>query len=286
MFCVRCGAQNPDSANFCQGCGAPMKQEERFTPERADTPLAALKRVASSPVAIIAAVTLLLGTVLNFYSIFTATDSLTNQLSVLDSSFTDSIPSYFGDLMAFMSACMMVSQIPAILNVIGLFMTIASAKKSDEQFSTAGLTLIKVIVVIGLVLISILTLVFNAFMCAWLTGMIMADNSSGYALALVTVIYDLVLGFCIFYQAMVVRSINAAKDAATAKDGAYIGRNASAFVGVMLFISAGMNLFSASSYIIAFQPISALQVLLTAAAYICLGVLLFMFRKEMKRFMK
>ncbi|MCD7889032.1 MAG: zinc ribbon domain-containing protein [Oscillospiraceae bacterium] len=309
MFCSKCGTKNPDNANFCQGCGSPLNNPSQdtsasgyaggyaYTHQSApspnpnttvysepspESPLAALRKVASSG--------LFRFTAFAFCSLI-----LSNILAMFDTSyfwgiyteiFNNIDPDMVSEASRFLGSFSLVtaifSQLPNILIAVGLWMTYATAaSKKGERFNTAGLTMIKVIYVIELVLMCIL---LALMMVVMLIATLSTDNSSDAMIVFLGVLFlDVFFGVIIFWLAMIIKSLNAAKKASTEDHGKHIGRNASAFVGVVCFIGGAINVISAITSIFIPSITAFCNCAIGAAVQICFGVLIFRFRGEMKK---
>ncbi|MCD7804070.1 MAG: zinc ribbon domain-containing protein [Oscillospiraceae bacterium] len=318
MFCSKCGTKNPDNANFCQGCGSPLNNPSQdnsantymyqsapspnpnpavYSEPSPESPLAALSKVASSG--------LFRFTAFVFCSLI-----LSNILAMFDTSyfwgiyteiFNNIDPDMVSEASRFLGGFSLVtaifSQLPNILIAVGLWMTYASAaSKKGERFNTAGLTMIKVIYVIELVLMCIL---LALMMVVMLIATLNTDNWSDAMIVFLGVLFlDVFFGVIILWLAMIIKSLNAAKKASTEDHGKHLGRNASAFVGVVCFIGGAINVISAisnlvvlltsisdnSAVIISTGSITAFcNCVIGAAVQICFGVLIFRFRGEMKK---
>ncbi len=303
MFCSKCGTQNPDNANFCQGCGSPLhkpsQEDSQATTERVyrtdnsysyqsapepapDSPLAALKRVASSA--------LFRFTAFAFCALI-----LSNILALCDTSFIWGIygeifnnvdPNMVNEMSRYLGSFSIItaitSQIPNILIAVGLWMTYATAtSKKGRQFSTAGLTLIKVIYMIDLVLMCIL---LALMMIVMLIAALSTDNATDAMVVFLGVLFlDVFFGVIIFWLAMIIKSLNAAKTAATEESGKHLGKNASAFVGVICYIGGAINVISAIVSLVNLSIVAFCNCAIGAAVQICFGLLIFKFRGEMKK---
>ncbi len=300
MFCKRCGTQNPDNANFCQGCGSPLNKTTQQTTENSyqsppprpnpavysepspGTPLAALRKVASSGLfrfTAFAFCTLVLSNILvlldNSYMWGVFTEIFRN----VDPDMVNEASAYLGSI-NLVSA--IVSSIPSIFVAIGLWMTYATAaSKKDKPFNTAGLTMINAIYTIELVAVCIL---LALCMVALLIASVTSSNSEDAMLAfMIVIVMDIVFGVIIFWLAMILKSINAAKTAAHEEHGKHIGKNASAFVGVLCYIAGVINILSAIFSLMSLSITGFCNCAIGTMVQICFGVLIFRFRGEMKR---
>lgn len=197
----------------------------------------------------------------------------------IDPSIVNEASRYLG---SFSLVTAIISQVPSILIAIGLWMTYATAaSKKDKPFNTSGLTMIKVIYVIELVAVCIL---LALCMVALLIASITSTSSEDAMLAFVSVlIIDVVFGVIIFWLAMILKSLNAAKKAASEESGRHTGKNASAFIGVICYIGGVINIITAITSLASRSISGFCNCAIGAAVQICFGVLIFRFRGEMKK---
>ncbi|MCD7823063.1 MAG: zinc ribbon domain-containing protein [Oscillospiraceae bacterium] len=299
MFCSKCGTENPDNANFCQGCGSPLTNPAQQAAENlyqsppvpnptvcseptAQSPLEALRKVATSVLfrfTAFAFCSLILSNILVLLDSSYIWGAFTEIFRNVDPEMVNEASSYIG---SFSIITAIISQIPYVLIAIGLWVTYAAAAgKKDKPFNTAGLTMIKVIYVIELVAVCVL---LALCMVAMLIASITADNSKdammvfGFVIAL-----DIIFGVIIFWLAMIIKSLNAAKTAAHEESGKHLGKNASAFVGILCYIAGVINILSAILSIMSFSIVAFCNCAIGAVVQFCFGVLIFRFRSEIKR---
>ena len=300
MFCSKCGTRNPDNANFCQGCGSPLNNpsQERtenfyqspppaanpeptvYSEPASQSPLGALRKVASSALfrfTAFAFCSLILSNILVMFDTSYFWGIYSEIFNNIDPSIVNEASRYLG---SFSIVTAIISQFPSILIAIGLWMTYATAaSKKDKPFNTAGLTMIKVIYVIELVAVCIL---LALCMVVLLIASITSTSSEDAMLAFVSVlVIDVVFAVIIFWLAMIIKSLNAAKNAANETSGKL--KNASAFVGVLCYIAGVINILSAIYYLTSLSISVFCNCAIGAAVQICFGVLIFRFRGEMKK---
>ncbi len=299
MFCSKCGTRNPDNANFCQGCGSPLTHPAQQTAENSyqstpnpkptvyseptsQSPLGALRKVASSALfrfTAFAFCSLILSNILVMFDTSFFWGVYSEIFNNIDPSIVNEASRYLG---SFSLVTAIISQVPPILIAIGLWMTYATAaSKKDKPFNTSGLTMIKVIYVIELVAVCIL---LALCMVAMLIASITSTNSEDAMLAFVSVlVIDVVFAVIIFWLAMILKSLNAAKKAASEESGKHTGKNASAFIGVICYIGGVINIITAITSLASRSISGFCNCAIGAAVQICFGVLIFRFRGEMKK---
>ena len=305
MICPECGRANPDTNSWCSICGSDLRnaQPQTIAPVGPSTPVApgnsprlALKKVASSPVFLIAAILTALTPILAL--LFTATGGYTDTFrSVLEMyramGLGDVVKEIEPILDQTYGTSMLLGQVvgmlPTVLMVLALFLIFGSAKSSDgtRPMSTAGLTILQVMMIISLVsvglaaLLCVLLLIVLLIVAANLTGE--AASALIVVAAVLFVLMAAIIAFSIFYYVGIIRSIRAAKDVC---ELGRTDRKPSMFVAVIGFISGGSNAISGLSSIasVAFAPaviFNVLSVLSSAAAMILFSVCLIQFRSAL-----
>ncbi len=312
MFCSKCGTKNPDNANFCQGCGSPLikpsqeKPQENFyqspppnvnpnptinpnptvnqgTAElKPESPLEALRRVASSGLfrfTAFAFCSLILSNILALVDASFTWGIFTEIFNNVDPSVVDEMSGYLG---SFSIVTAIFSQLPNVLIAIGLWMTYATAaSKKGKPFSTAGLTIIKVIYTVELVILCVLLALMMIIM---LIATLSTDNADDAMIVFLGVLFiDVFFGALIFWIAMIIKSLNTAKTAATEEHGKHLGKNASAFIGVICYFMGAINIVAAVANLISLSIVAFCNCAIAVAVQICFAVLIFRFRGEMKR---
>ncbi len=168
--------------------------------------------------------------------------------------------------------------IPSIIVAIGLWLTFAAgANKKVSTFSTSGLTVLKVMNTITLVFTCI---GFGLGAIGMLIATIVLAAASSEAvvlviLAIVFIIFVIVGIFNIIYYSKINKTLKSAKQTAL---GTNPSAYASRFVGVLCWIGAITGLFG---IITAFGIAGKLAVLSTSVATACFGALIFSYRNKM-----
>ncbi|MBR7032353.1 MAG: zinc ribbon domain-containing protein [Clostridia bacterium] len=273
-FCPNCGQQLEDADVFCPSCGQnteavqeTVQPEPQFTPApqpqyQAPQPasqfyaspvketglnpaILALKRTATSAPSIIGAILYTVAAVVSIILSVAAAPSIYYAIYDLLRSQGADIPFLqFNYVSSVVSA--VISSIPTVLVILGLWLAIGAAgNKNNDRMSTAGLTIIKVIQIIGLIGMCI---VFGIFIIASIIGMIVVGSRSsnpGAAVVGLLVAFLILVGvfvFALIYYIKVIKTIGAAKKVAAT---GMPNRGASGFVAVMLFISGICGITSA-----------------------------------------
>ncbi|MCD7785917.1 MAG: zinc ribbon domain-containing protein [Oscillospiraceae bacterium] len=319
MFCPHCGTRNPDGANFCQGYGKSLsgvfqgvgqQTPVQGTPEQeppkenfyqspppvtnpdptvnyytatsnTSSPLDALRSIASSKLFAFTASAFCATILLKILSMMDTSFMwrvITQILGDVDRSLLSDVSPY---LRGMSSISAIFSQIPLILVAVGLWVTYATATKKGERFNTAGLTIIKVLYIIELVAMCVaLALCMIVMLVATFTA---TDSEAAMYVFAVVIALDIVFGVIIFWFAMVLRCVNVAKTAAREESGKHIGKNASAFVGVICYICGGFSILAALVNLVTLSIVSFCSNAVGAAVQICFGILIFKFRGEMNK---
>ena len=341
MYCPICGYENPDGASFCQNCGGalpsaddaqnvvlPEPEQEAQVYQPAPEPqtqnyeapaqplysapayhaaepvhpvLKIIRSVGSSGAFLTAAILYSAAVLFSFIS------SLVNSSSIMR--VTINLPGGYdyGDVLRASRGATIagafISLIPTALIAIGLWLVYS-------PFSTAGLTMIKVIVIIALVAVCVaavvllIALLFVSIRGSDLSSLIndamiqegiydMYGNYSGAisgsigaltatALIFAFILLAGVLTLVIFYFVKILKTINTVKRSAntlTASD------RVSPFVAVMLFIFGGISGIASLGTLASGAILSGITSALSATVCIIFGVLIFKYRNQMRAYM-
>lgn len=166
-YCQNCGVKLDDNANFCIECGGlAMESTDNATHDYSSVPLLSQNSVINTvrecakstlflTTLIIFTVTLILGFIISLYAA-----NVSPNVKITINGVTSLSASRIASIVA-----AVLSTVPNALIVTGLWMTYKSAKDNNERMTTAGLTLIRVILIIMLILICIaLPMVVIAFL--------------------------------------------------------------------------------------------------------------------------
>ena len=330
MFCNKCGKSLPDSARFCDGCGnavsapayqpaSPIRPPVHYTLAPTvldvDTPsVSALKNLAKSPLVLFLALALTGSLVIGLMNALGAISSymevlrtifrelgeteLLNMISSLESGFTTS--------------AVMSYVLPAVF-ALGVWITFVAGFKK-KGMTTAGLTMMKVVNIINMVMFCIVAAVISLVMGLVLLGLNNAEELIAEGAGSIEVISTIVgvafvvllayFAMMIVFYARVIGTINAAKEVAvTGKTR----KKASVYAAVLCFVSAASSISSGLSALSAKAAIaeqfagmedmpeelleilqkldftgSALPTLLSGAAMLLLGILILSYRSKVQ----
>ncbi|MBQ9544632.1 MAG: zinc ribbon domain-containing protein [Clostridia bacterium] len=312
MICPKCGAQVPDGSSFCTNCSAPLAQQAPAyapyqspyappsqpayaapAPDSTGVVHKALKGLATSPMALIAAIALSLAIVLGIVGAMTNSSSVAVVLEDNLARFSDEFNISESDMREIRKmlsevpdvslSSAVVAQIPQILICVGVWMVLISAFSQTSRMSGSGLTVIKVI--------TIISLVFACVGAGILVILAIVGIVVGIAqdIAILPVISGIFLfffavfaAFLIIYYAKTVKTLNTMRSVI---DTGAPNDRVSSFVAVICIIGgagAGMSFLGS----ITLDLFNALANAANAVALILFGLLIFKFRNTMQEVMR
>ena len=312
MFCTNCGQACADNAAFCTNCGKkltvnavrptsaqpaapvppaapqpPRPVTQPVQPIAAGGPIQALKRVATSPTYLTAAIALsaaalfaFLQTILNHTN---ALDALYDLLYELDLEYLLSDVYYYGydAVSAGTVIVTLISMIPALLVIAGVWMIFTAARDPyNSGMSTSGLTLLKVMQIIGLVGMCVAALAM-VVVCVIIIGVVSQYRDAGPIVAVilfVMILFAALMALMIVYEIKIIQSIDAAK--MTIDTGVVSGK-ISGFVGVMAIVFGGFAALSGLGQLFT-SVYAGLSSLGGATASIAFGMVLFAAKNELQ----
>ncbi|MBQ3053841.1 MAG: zinc ribbon domain-containing protein [Clostridia bacterium] len=261
-------------------------------PTEATGPVAILKKIGSSSLFLTMTI---LNTVIVFLSVF-ASNSGIRQLyhNLLKALYTMGVDNevvyrFERSLYSIGPATFMYSlflSVFAILVCIGLWICYVTAKNKAPIFKTGGLTLLKVVQIISLVSCCLLMLLVIVIFA--ITAIVLSSTVAYYgsdmvtvwiALAVTAFITLILMLIDVIFFAKIVTSLSSAIK--TARTNKVVG-NASAFVGIFLFISAFFEAFKALFTLI--TPALGIRAIINCAFEVIAGIVIFKYRKEIKMF--
>lgn len=309
-YCQNCGATLDDNARFCIECGGVAQETENYSSpvDYSNVPLISNNTVlntvrdcARSPfflAAIILYTATILFNIVNLIQTMFVSSNIYNIPNVLFNVSEDVLVA--SNISAII--VVVIGSSPAILMAVGMWITYASARGNDERMSTSGLTIIKVISIIFLVLMCVaagMMLLLFALMIVVIsvTGLseftdpeiwaefgsaaeaaVLAESVFVILLVVLIVLTAAIFTFAIIYYAKIIKTINVIKS--TIETGTVTGK-ISTFVAVMAIIIGAFMAFPALYLLVMGQFIMVLSYLLSALSSIFFGVLLFSYKNKM-----
>ena len=315
MFCPKCGRANPDTNNWCEGCGSDLRAASAPaaapTPNPAPAPgwnpapapgwnpapvpgpapgyvpaprsplaersLNALKETALSPLYLAAVICMAINALFTVISTLDANSSMTSMLSMLGELGVDGMD----DMSGMMGLISFGSVALTVLTVVGLVLNYTSAKSGTLQ--TTGLTILQVTQTINLVFMCLAAVVIFIICMAAMSAM---DSYGSYygaseAKAGISAVMWIAIGvmalFIVFY-AMVIGTIRIAKDICTKGTA---DKQPSMFVAVMCFILGGLSLIGMMNSMAAYEGTALLNTIASIAGMILFGVVIVQLRNRL-----
>lgn len=302
MYCQRCGAQNEDGMQFCQQCGMKLDAAPAAPgrvgavppmpgPAAVLSPAEQIKAIGRSPfylTGVIAYTCAVLFSLINAVMVPANFSQYLYQLMSLSDIGLTAGPEVwqalelvdrFGGSTALLGA--LLGQLPAILICVGMWLLFASAcNRSQAPVSTVGLTMIKVVAIIQLVLFGLIIALAETGL-----GMLLAElldygghMSGPRGVTIFLIIFILVIAaLVVTYYVLLVKTINAIGTTLRTRTPS---DKVSVYVAVCCFITGG---FSAIMAIAARGGVvSLLAGLCSATASITFGCFLFSYRSRMR----
>lgn len=286
MVCPNCGAVNADNNTFCEQCGAGLAQAQPTAAYAPNPAVDAVKRLGASKLFLIAAILLSVMLLFNCINAIVDSDNAFVQITTAVDQFGGD--GAFGALDGQRSSVpgVVIGMLPNILFVVGVWMTYAAAANtSTSGMKTTGLTMIKVMTIISLVLICLVTVLFEvvfALLGGTLAGLLQSELSdpdaamiANMAITVMQIFLIPIMALFIVYLALMISTINKVKKTVTTGVAYY---KASGFVAVMNFLTALILLLSA----FAGTPLQAIVLLCNAAAEVLFGILIFQYRSALR----
>ncbi len=305
MFCPNCGATNQDGAKFCQSCGTTLITSQYQHPDAPQTntynttnvksPLLRstnpainlLKTVAASPMFLTLVIAYSVAVLFNIISSLNVINSLDSYLYFLRSALGTSM--YLEILDSIESTTVgytFIGSIPSIVTAAGLWMIyVAGTDTRSGNMKTTGFTIVRVMTIISLVLMIIsAVLVGLAFIIIFGAIEDTGRYYTGYSSisAIITVCF-LLIG-CIFTMTIIylVKLLKTIGTVINTASRGIPGDSISGYVGGCCYVLGAFQILGLFS---AYNFLSAIPGIGFSVFYICLGMLLFDYRKKMRDLM-
>lgn len=299
--CPGCGNPVPEEATFCPHCGKPLETQAdgpHYQSAPAGPPPAAggeppaiqtVRQLFGSPLHLAVAIAYTVTVVSNLLSLLISTTGvMTGNLTWM----TDltGTAGWNGEMSSVMNTALwssllwsFISQIPAILNLVALWMLYTTARdRSGAPFKTAGLTILRTLQIIILVLVGLLLVVMLGLVVVALAVAGLGENGEVFAplMGAMLVILVIIAALAMLYGVQFIRSMDSIRK--TVWTGTVQG-SISLFVAVFTILGGILMLFYLPLGLLSGAPLTALAGLSSAVAYICSGILLFRSRDEWQR---
>lgn len=305
MFCPQCGQPYAEGMRFCEHCGAtlPPPAAPGVAPQAGmpGQPLPAqrsgpvsvlelLRRLATSPLYLTGAIAYTCFILFNLVSATSGStlERLMDQYLSLLFRYGNMGMGELGEALDQLNSVMplmrgatlgtaLVGQIPAILIVVGLWMLFASAKnRSGEPLKATGLTIIKVITIINLVVVSLAALLVVVVLFLVMAALASYEDAIVPAFLAVIVLVAAIFALAILFYVKLATTIHTMQT--SIRTGMPSDR-VSAYVAVIAILGGVGSLMS----ILGAGGVSGMLAMLGAAvAAFCYGIFLFRYRKEMR----
>ena len=305
MFCPQCGQPYAEGMRFCEHCGAtlPPPAAPGVAPQAGmpGQPLPAqrsgpvsvlelLRRLATSPLYLTGAIAYTCFILFNLVSATSGStlERLMDQYLSLLFRYGNMGMGELGEALDQLNSVMplmrgatlgtaLVGQIPAILIAVGLWMLFASAKnRSGEPLKATGLTIIKVITIINLVVVSLAALLVVVVLFLVMAALASYEDAIVPAFLAVIVLVAAIFALAILFYVKLATTIHTMQT--SIRTGMPSDR-VSAYVAVIAILGGVGSLMS----ILGAGGVSGMLAMLGAAvAAFCYGIFLFRYRKEMR----
>ncbi len=316
MYCSNCGIENPNDNKICQNCGAELGSlktetepsqnsdanlnEETFT--QTETPLLSLvRKTITSKLFLVAIILLSVSIAATCLSNLMAPLKADAMISVLESSgffegidelggffSSEEIRSFlesedgFGGFEAAASGGLMSLAAP-ILTAVGFWMLYSSAKKGGQGISSGGVTMIKVIETISLVMaeIAAVALIVACFLIpSFSTGDPTTDAALYIAAIILCSILFIAFAVVTVYYIFVLKALKSCQKLLKGE----VATKGLGFVMVCCFIFGIFGISGATVFVL--FPLTLVSEVSRSVAYILFGIILSNFKKEIRTFEK
>ncbi|MDO5476294.1 MAG: FHA domain-containing protein [Eubacteriales bacterium] len=305
MICPNCGAQMPDGGNFCTECGCSLTSApnpyENASPEYsgfAGIPAgyggigpnpggpAILKELALSTKYLVAVIGATAAIVFAIISAGSSPYARMQPLFQLLDDLSGYMDTYELEMYLYQYAeragtanffTILLSNLPAILTVTGLWLIFYEFKKKDRSsFSTTGFSILNVLMIIQIVVMIIISVVavIGVFAVIFSIASYAGESESGAAIGLgIAAFLALFLALIIVYYFKCRRMIADSKRIMS--EGTLL-QTGSAYVGVFTMIGGILTLITA----VGLPVILLLQTLCSGVSSICFSLLIFSLREK------
>ena len=306
MFCPQCGQPYAEGMRFCEHCGATLPPPAapggvapqagmpgQPLPAQRSGPVSVLellRRLATSPLYLTGAIAYTCFILFNLVSATSGStlERLMDQYLSLLFRYGNMGMGELGEALDQLNSVMplmrgatlgtaLVGQIPAILIAVGLWMLFASAKnRTGEPLKATGLTIIKVITIINLVVVSLAALLVVVVLFLLMAALASYEDAIVPAFLAVIVLVAAIFALAILFYVKLATTIH------TMQTSIRTG-NASDRVSVYVAVLSILGSVGSLLGILGAGGLSGMLAMLAAAvASFCYGIFLFRYRKEMR----
>lgn len=321
-ICPKCGMQLGDNAVFCNNCGADLSAPDaQYESSQADTQYEApqqggvytqpavprgvevLRRVCTSLMALVAIIAFTASVVFAIISAVSGASGTIESLKGVvgdlkeftdEIGITEQVNDYINNAHSASLFSTLITNLPAILTVAGLWMIFANCMNRRSSYAkTGGFTLIKVIQVITLVLVCVgfaLVILLGVFLFALAKGAVgsapeifsefNADVDGVQSVIstvgiVVILVIAVVAALVISFYACAIKTINTMRR--TAATG-IISTKVSGYLAVLSCIVGGFTAVTALNY----DVLGSIANFCSAVAYIAFGCFIFQYKNAMR----
>ena len=290
MFCPKCGFQNDDKTMYCRKCGNPLKQSAgrpNQSAMNADTGGAggglqeALRELILSPLYLVAVIALsaqVLFSIIAAATGYSGYSALVYRLLDATGVPYEYYPYQLTQVLEGLNSTSVVSAIfsnlPVIAIAAGLWILFLNARDSIKSVETTGLTVIRIVTIVQMVLygIGLLAAVFAGIIMTVAIGKVADINPAGIVILLLLILG--VTGFLVFFY--YIKILKTVRSAESILMNGNMPDRASMFVIVLTFIAGGFQCLTCIGAI-AGGVVSFLSSVAVATATIAFGLLMLRF---------
>lgn len=294
MYCPNCGRQSAEGMRFCEYCGTPLQMSAQpSAPARRmenTIPLSrisqALRQLARSPLYLTGAIAY---TCMILFSLVASvsggtSDMLSSYLSMMGSMSSYEVYRALNQVLRFLPflrgaslGATLVTNLPAILVCIGIWLTFAAAlNRSSAPIKTTGLTMIRVIEIIVLVLQCLLFALIEIVMLFVMMTVNRYDDSIMPFFIVMMLLIAVVMGLSILYYVKLAGTLSTIRTTIWRDEAS---DRVSAYVAVLTIIGGVGSILSMLQFGSLFSTLSSLA---NAVASISYGLFLFQYRDQMR----
>lgn len=283
--CAACGKSIPDDASFCPLCGRPVPPPPGGEPPALQT----VRRLFGSPLHLAVAIAYTVTVASNLLSLLISTTGVVTGGAAWLTDLTGTT-GWAGEMSSVMNTAIWSSllwsfiiQIPSILNMVALWMLYTTARdRSGAPFKTAGLTIIRTIQIIVLVLVGVLMVAMLGLLGLAMATVGFGENNEVFAplVGAMLLILVILVALVMLYGVQFVRSVDSIRK--TVWTGTVQG-GISLYVAVGAILGGILMLFYLPLGVLSGAPLTALAGLSGSVGGICFGILLFRCREEWQR---